>query len=735
MVKTKKNATNKKIIISAVCALAINLSASDLGTIQVESSTIDDKFNSKKSEVSSTSTISGKTVDNAHIENAQQVLQSIPGITTEVKSGDSIKIHIRGLENQMYMGEKPGVAVVIDGVPVFERTGSVNIDLDNIESIRVVKGGASYLFGDDALAGAVIITTKKGAQYNHNFAAVEVGSFGYRKYLARTGYSNEDLNFHIQASQRKSDGYHDKSDYDTKYVNGKFQYYIDNSSDVNFGVEYAKRKKDSHGTVGGETEAENNPESNYYGDQDSRDYARKFDVELLKAFLTYSKDFEAGGNILLNSYVYTDTTDFVSKPQTVDGSGSSYGGDDDYVYGNHYEQIQKGIKSEYRDSFFNSFATLLGADLRANEYKNRVTYLVNQPRITYGPYTVTPNVYTAGDFKSDDKTYEDVYAFYGEYKQSITKDLSATANFRYDSINLDYSDSSNNKYKKSFNVYSYRLGTDYQLDSDSTLYANFSTGFRAPTVSQLYAGDVSTYGDTQNNPDLKPEQSQNYEIGVRTTKHKINLELSIFQLDRNDFIMKTSGNYGASSSTYTDMWDNIGGARHRGVELSTKGPLSERLSFNLAYTYLDAVYTDYHNFGIDLDGNSHTTNLTFFDVTGNRIPRTSKHQINLITDYQSTKNLTFTAEGNYKSSYYADDLNRLKIKAQTVVNLGVNYKTKISMFDMSVFARIDNLLDNQYYNTARSSSDRNDDGVFDYEDLSITVNPGRVITAGLSLKF
>lgn len=203
---------NKKICMSMACvfALGINANGIDLGKISVESSTIDDRFESKRTEVSTTSTISGENVDKSHIENIQQILQSIPGITTEVKTGDSMKIHIRGVENQVYMGEKPGVAVVIDGVPVFERTGAVNIDIDNIESIKVIKGGASYLFGDDALSGAVIITTKKGAKYNHNFATIERGSFGYQKLLARTGYANDNLSFHIQASERKADGYHER---------------------------------------------------------------------------------------------------------------------------------------------------------------------------------------------------------------------------------------------------------------------------------------------------------------------------------------------------------------------------------------------------------------------------------------------------------------------------------------------------------------------------------------------
>ena len=110
--------------------------------------------------------------------------ESIPGVTADLSSGDAIKIKLRGIENQRYMGEKPGVAIVIDGVPVFERTGKVNIDLDNIESIRVIKGGASYLFGDDGLSGAVIITTKRGAKYAGYTLGAEAGSFGFTKQMA-----------------------------------------------------------------------------------------------------------------------------------------------------------------------------------------------------------------------------------------------------------------------------------------------------------------------------------------------------------------------------------------------------------------------------------------------------------------------------------------------------------------------------------------------------------------------
>jgi len=722
------------ILLSALLASSC-IAAENLGVIEIDSTTIDDRFATKHTEVSSTSTISGESVDNAHTENIQQVLQSIPGITTEVKTGDSLKIHIRGVENQVYMGEKPGVAVVVDGVPVFERTGSVNIDLDNIESIKVIKGGASYLFGDDALSGAVIITTKKGAKYNQNFAAIERGSFGYQKLLARTGYANDDFSFHIQASERKADGYHEDSDYSAQYLNGKLQYYIDSTSDLTFGLEASKRKKDSHGTVGGVTEAQTNPESVFTGDMESRDYTRKFDVELLKLFLTYSKDFSNNSNLLINAYMYTDDTYYWSSPQTKNGSGvSGTYTDDDYVYDNYYEQVQKGVKGEYRTAS-DTFATLLGLDVRDNNYKNKVLYRVDQ-RVGFFP---TYTYLSAGDENSNNETDEKVYALYGEYKQGITDKLSATFNVRYDDINLDYTDSQNNALEKSFDVYSYRIGTNYHLNTQNNLFLNYSTGFRAPTITQLFAGDVSTYGSTQNNPDLKPEHAKNYEIGLRGAINNINYEASAFRIDRKDFIMKTAGNYGSVDSTITDMWDNIGGAKHQGLELAMNSKINDHFSYNLAYTYLNAKYTKYDNFGIhfdaDHDGRVDAGEVAYYDVTGNVIPRTSKHNLNFILDYQHNSNFKLSTEYSKKSDYYADDLNKIKIDGQEAVNILAEYKAKMNTIEYAFFARIDNLFDNQYYNTARASSDRDDNLVFDAEDLSITVNQGRTYTAGLSIKF
>ncbi len=90
---------------------------------------------------------------------------------------------------------------------------------------------------------------------------------------------------------------------------------------------------------------------------------------------------------------------------------------------------------------------------------------------------------------------------------------------------------------------------------------------------------------------------------------------------------------------------------------------------------------------------------------------------------------------NSTSSYYADEINQEEISGNTVFNLLVNYDREIGVSNWSFFARVDNLFDKYYYNTARGRYDANADGIYDGEDLSITVNQGRTYTAGLSVSF
>ncbi len=735
---------------AGMCAMvSATAVAEDLGVIQVESSTIDDRFENKRGEASNIGVIKGEEVDAAHTENIQQMLQSIPGITTTFSSGDSLKIHIRGIENQVYMGEKPGVAVVIDGVPVFERTGAVNIDMDNIESIKVVKGGASYLFGDDALSGAVIITTKRGAHYKGFAAAAEAGDFNYKKGLLRAGFASDDANGHIQVSRRETDGYYDDSASKADYLNGKLQYYIDDASDMTFGLELSDRWKNSHGAVSGVDAAETDPRST---DPAYNDYANRFDVNLAKYFATYSRDLGGNDNVMVNVYSFADHTQFYSGPDSVDPQL--------YKNFNDYKQVQNGLKTEYRAGG-ESAAWLLAADLRVNSYKNHTETNIDTSVTTY-PGPVTTSI-PAGTPTSNNATDEVVQAIYGEYKFKVSDPLVMTLNGRYDHIAFDYSGIEYNtiyvpqgtiNLDKAFDVASWRLGANYSMGDKSDIYANVSTGFRAPSISQLFAGDVSTNATTVNNPDLVPEHAVNMEVGYRTKTALFGMpadfDVAVFQIDRNDYIMSTSGQYGTTSPTDTMYYDNIGGVQNRGLELAMEATVSPDLAWHVAYTYLDAKFTKYDNYNMRLGRAYGGTEvpcspslnpatqycIDSYDNAGNVVPRTSTHHVNTSLVYRLTPEWRVTGELDAISSYYADEINRVKIDGHEVFNLLVNYDRKIGDNVWAFFLRVDNVFDKFYYNTARGGTgDRNADGVYDANDISIVVNQGRTYTAGLSVRF
>lgn len=699
--------------------------ADDLGVIYVESTTIDDRFDRKRDEPSSIGAISGEAVDSSRAENLQQLLQSMPGITSEVSGNDSLKIHIRGVENQVYMGEKPGVAVVIDGVPVFERTGSVNIDLDNIESIKVVKGGASYLFGDDALSGAVIITTKRGAKQAGYRVVAEAGSYGYKKGVVRAGFAGEQANGHVQISRREADGYHDDSAYRADYANGKLQYYLTDDSDLTFGFENAHRLKNSHGSVRGVTAASTDPRSTNWL---YNDYANHFDVRLGKYYLTYSKDVDATSNLLVNGYYFADHTRYFSSPIK--------GTKDDYNNFNDYEQAQRGVKSEYR-SGGKSVAWMAGLDLRDNLYDNK-SIVVNNKYL----YPSKP----VGTVSSYNHVGERVHAAYGELKFRLSEPLTLTLNGRFDHIDIDYTDYSTPAKNggKEFDVASWRFGGNYAARENLDYYANVSTGFRAPDVTQLFVGSNVPTHKVAANPNLRPEHAMNMELGLRTKTDwsglPVEVDLSVFQIDRTDHIRPTAGQYTTDAD---NIYDNVGDMRHRGLELSLRSDPARNWAWNVAYTYMDAIYTRYENYNLRTCPNP-TDPLTCtpaqwvsttYDNTGNKIPRVSDHRLNLIVTHRPAPGWSVSGEATAVSSYYADETNLVKIAGHEVYNLLVNYDLRRGGTLWSFFARVDNLLDKQYYNTARGAADSNYDGKFDAEDISVTVNPGRVWKAGLEVKF
>lgn len=128
-----------------------------------------------------------------------------------------------------------------------------------------------------------------------------------------------------------------------------------------------------------------------------------------------------------------------------------------------------------------------------------------------------------------------------------------------------------------------RLAASWQVAPYTTLRAAIGSGFRAPSIDELY----SDYGFFVGNPNLTAEESLSYELGV---DHEFGqggtLSATLFRLETDNLIT-----YDAASTPNTLV--NVPGTSIRqGLELSAEVPLSDRLSLTGAYTYTDARRPD-----------------------------------------------------------------------------------------------------------------------------------------------
>ena len=137
--------------------------------------------------------------------------------------------------------------------------------------------------------------------------------------------------------------------------------------------------------------------------------------------------------------------------------------------------------------------------------------------------------------------------------------------------------------------YTPRASLIWHLSDHCRIKGAYGKGFRAPSVSELFVTSYRQKGKWiyQPNPDLEPEESQSYEIGIEGEAGPFHAGITAFEnqvenLIEAVFVRKTgSGNSAKQYYTY----QNITEATIQGVEIesSLKLPLNLTLSGDLAW--------------------------------------------------------------------------------------------------------------------------------------------------------
>lgn len=131
-------------------------------------------------------------------------LSTTPNVTFIEDNAGEAYINIRGQTS--VRNSDPNVAIVIDGVTL-SSVKPFNQDLFAIEQIEVLKGPQSALYGRNAAAGAIVISTKRPSDFFEGGVVGAVGNWDtYRISANVSGPITENLGFALAGSFRDTDG-------------------------------------------------------------------------------------------------------------------------------------------------------------------------------------------------------------------------------------------------------------------------------------------------------------------------------------------------------------------------------------------------------------------------------------------------------------------------------------------------------------------------------------------------
>jgi vitamin B12 transporter len=565
---------------------------------------------------SSVTVITAEDIAATQDQSLPDVLKRVPGLNVVQTGG------VGGLTSVFIRGTNPDhVKVFVDGIDVSDPSNA-NASFDfgqfltqDIEQVEILRGPQSGLYGSDAIGGVINITTQSGNGPAQLTANVQGGSFD--TFNEAAGVSGSDGAFHYAANlQHVHAGSTPVTPLDLllpgELRNNDYYDNVTGSTRLGFDVTdsfdlgVVARYTDSHLRLTGEDP--NSFPSFPEADQSSSN------TRQLYARVTEHSTMRDGAlqQTLGIAYSHIDSSNFTPP---ADGPPTENAG----------ERVK--IDWQGTASIIDTQTVVFGAEHERQEIRTPISAAT-----------------------SIDSGYVELQ--------------SAFSDRFFDTLGARYDDNGRFGSKAT-----YRVAPAYLIKETGTkLKASVGTGFKAPTLEELFQ-DFPAFGFFAN-PNLRPETSTGYDIGVEQTARDAHLSAGVTYFRNNIKDLITDN---ADFTSYA----NVGRAVTQGVEsFVAYQPLSV-LTLRLDYTYTEATDQILHE----------------------ELLRRPKHEASLNGNWQATQRLSFNATVLTVSSWIDGNrdfsIPRLTAPGYTTVNLASSFDITNKL---SVFARIDNLFDRHFQN-------------------------------------
>ncbi len=495
-----------------------------------------------------------------------QQLQDIPGLQVSDggMGGGTKRVGIRG--------EGPSrVLVLIDGMKISEQKsmdGSmIMIDPLNVERIEVIKGPASVLYGSEAIGGVVNIITKKGGTKPVQATLAVTGDTSTHSltpygsvYGSYNGFNYRVSGDYIDAGDKVGGSGRIAN---TNYLQNNMSAYLDYSwgnGKVGAGYDHFW----SHINIPGVSS--DGADINMALPKWQRDRFYSFaEVDKISGVLKkvrvngfmqetkkdFWNDINVNTRVPMGPMAYGDLN--VWQHPFTKNKQKSYGGNvqTDWTFGkDHY--VVMGVDYLYDD---------LDA---TDDRQGRTTMSVYNART--GAPMAPPSITNTHDVFNYD-AHQQTMAIFAQDEWTFLKDWTATFGLRQTWIQsaLDSTDDPTLKETDSRDSHLVgSVGLVYSGFKDWRLRALYSQGYRYPLLNQLYIGTThGSSGRLYPNPDLKPETSQNFEIGTRYESGGFAADWAAYYSFAEDYITSRT-----ISGTSDSMFENVDEARTYGTELT-----------------------------------------------------------------------------------------------------------------------------------------------------------------------
>lgn len=472
--------------------------------------------------------LTSKDLEKFKGQSAAEILNQVSGyqITGNFNNGPEPKsLKIRG-------GKLANVLILVDGIPLKDVTGNdyTATDLrlfasENIESIEILNGASSVLYGSNATVSVINIKTKKSSQQVlEGRIGARIGSFGtFGQNLSAQGKINQ-WNYQFSGSNEKSDGISaalgenfDKDGFEKQNANATVGYSTQNFNvNVNAGYQHHYYDFDNGAFEDGK-----------YKGNDTQKFSG------LNAQYSYEK-----GNITFNSR-----------------------------FSQNKKELQIPVNSSYETQLNYKGKNFFNEIYNQYSFSDNINFILG----------ISNEVQSLGSDKLP-WNFEEVK--FNDTKISNT-DIYTNFNTKFlENFHLDFGGrlTNNSEFK---NHFIYSINPYYLKEFESTYYKigfSYSTAFIAPTLYQVYG--FSSAG-TLPNANLKPEKNASQEIDFSFGKkdQSLVINISFYQRKEKDIISWLDlGNW-------TNKYQNIDENTSKGFEFVIKYKINEIINFGGNFSF------------------------------------------------------------------------------------------------------------------------------------------------------